>query len=217
VGVPDTFSIGEAAAILGIPAPTLRAWERRYGILKPRRTRTNQRRYTVSDLQVLARVKEATSQAGVPLRRAVNDEKGRLGSGSEHSAAIPLDHESVWRFVVDLFDQPILLVDAGGRVLDANAAVARDLGVDREQLRGNRLSAYLHRGDQDTFESITRPPLQQRPEVFLTLSSGRVTHGLYFDCWPVGHDGTPMLALIGLEPQTVETRDLHADLRDRGR
>ncbi len=212
--VPDSFSIGEAAAILGISAPTLRAWERRYGILKPRRTRTNQRRYTVSDLQVLARVREATSRHGVQLRRAIHDERGRFASGSGPQSAVALEDGMVWRFVVDLFDQPILLVDMTGRVLDVNQACATKLGVDRRHLTGRRLSTYLRGRDRSRLESIIRPPLQQRRDVVLTLSTLGGTHELCFDCWPIGQNETVMLALIG---RTVEPRDLPASQRGLGR
>ncbi len=215
VPVPDAFSIGEAAAILGISPPTLRAWERRYGILRPRRTRTNQRRYTVGDLQVLARVKEASSQAGVDLRRAADDAT-REPVRNRDAAATPVEDDMVWRFVVDLFDRPILLLDLSGRVLDANEGAAKKLGVERRALRSRHLSSYVRREDRERCESITRTPLQQRRNLPLRLSTRRGERSLDFDCWPIAHQGTLMVALIGQEARTVETRDLEAALRRRG-
>ena len=43
--------IGELAQRSGVPAATLRAWERRYGILEPTRTPGGHRTYTARDLQ----------------------------------------------------------------------------------------------------------------------------------------------------------------------
>ena len=34
----DTMSIGEVAALTGVPAETLRTWERRYGFPAPERS-----------------------------------------------------------------------------------------------------------------------------------------------------------------------------------
>jgi DNA-binding transcriptional MerR regulator len=53
------FSIGAAAAKSGLSAHTIRAWERRYGILEPSRTGTNRRQYTEDDLRRLALLRGA--------------------------------------------------------------------------------------------------------------------------------------------------------------
>lgn len=53
------FSIGTAAAKSGLSAHTIRAWERRYGILEPTRTGTNRRLYSEGDLRRLTLLREA--------------------------------------------------------------------------------------------------------------------------------------------------------------
>ncbi|HBM3251780.1 TPA: MerR family transcriptional regulator, partial [Klebsiella oxytoca] len=46
-----TYSIGEFAQLCGINATTLRAWQRRYGLLKPQRTDGGHRLYSDDDIQ----------------------------------------------------------------------------------------------------------------------------------------------------------------------
>lgn len=45
------YSIGEFARLSGITATTLRAWQRRYGLLKPQRTEGGHRLYSEDDVQ----------------------------------------------------------------------------------------------------------------------------------------------------------------------
>jgi DNA-binding transcriptional MerR regulator len=68
------FNIRAVSQETGVPADTIRAWERRYGFPRPQRTPTNQRRYSARDLAavswLLARTNEgmAISQAVQRLR-----------------------------------------------------------------------------------------------------------------------------------------------------
>jgi MerR family transcriptional regulator, light-induced transcriptional regulator len=47
----ERYSIRDLDKLSGIKAHTIRVWERRYGIVKPRRTDTNRRRYGDADLR----------------------------------------------------------------------------------------------------------------------------------------------------------------------
>lgn len=62
------YSIGEFARLSGITATTLRAWQRRYGLLKPQRTEGGHRQYSDEDVQqalkILDWVKKASRSAG---------------------------------------------------------------------------------------------------------------------------------------------------------
>jgi hypothetical protein len=61
------YSIGEFARLSGITATTLRAWQRRYGLLKPQRTEGGHRQYSDEDVQqalkILDWVKKASRSA----------------------------------------------------------------------------------------------------------------------------------------------------------
>jgi DNA-binding transcriptional MerR regulator len=61
-GDPATMSIGEVARRTGVTVPTLRAWERRYGLLLPVRTAGGHRRYRDQDVQQVLAVLELTGQ-----------------------------------------------------------------------------------------------------------------------------------------------------------
>jgi len=61
--------IRDACARAGVAPGTLRAWERRYGLLTPGRSRGNYRLYSDRDVAVLCWVKERLD-AGMPIRMA---------------------------------------------------------------------------------------------------------------------------------------------------
>src|SRR6266545_3045543 len=76
--VSDTPLFNTAAVVqrTGVPAVTFRAWERRYGSPKPRRTSGGQRLYSDRDIQAIRWLSEQTAH-GVAISRAV--EMLRLG------------------------------------------------------------------------------------------------------------------------------------------
>ncbi|MGB2850775.1 MAG: MerR family transcriptional regulator, partial [Solirubrobacterales bacterium] len=57
-----TIRIGELARRAGLPAATLRSWERRYGIVSPGRTEGGYRLYTERDQARLTRMLELMTQ-----------------------------------------------------------------------------------------------------------------------------------------------------------
>ncbi|WP_082554461.1 MerR family transcriptional regulator [Aeromicrobium sp. Root495] len=46
----EGLAIGEVARVLGVPSPTLRTWQRRYGLVTTARTPGGHRRYTAEDV-----------------------------------------------------------------------------------------------------------------------------------------------------------------------
>ena len=48
------YRINAVSEMTGIPAATLRAWERRYGVPEPRRTESSYRVYSDADIELLA-------------------------------------------------------------------------------------------------------------------------------------------------------------------
>lgn len=63
------FTVRDVERLLGIKPTTLRAWERRYGVIQPRRLPNGYRIYSETDLALLARVKQAID-SGIPVRMA---------------------------------------------------------------------------------------------------------------------------------------------------
>jgi DNA-binding transcriptional MerR regulator len=84
---PATMSIGEVARRTGMTVPTLRAWERRYGLLVPVRTAGGHRRYSEEDVRRVLTVLEFVRR-GWAVGAAARQVAGRR---STPSAARPVD------------------------------------------------------------------------------------------------------------------------------
>ena len=65
---PPRFTIRAASALTGINQNTLRAWERRYGLISPERTPKGYRLYSDEDLERLRLIRRAMHE-GVPVGR----------------------------------------------------------------------------------------------------------------------------------------------------
>ena len=87
--MPDqpVYSIGAAAKIVDVPTATLRAWEERYGIVKPKRSEGSQRLYSRNQLEQLKFIK-AQIEAGVSAADA-HRLLGRQLTGGRTPAAAP--------------------------------------------------------------------------------------------------------------------------------
>jgi DNA-binding transcriptional MerR regulator/methylmalonyl-CoA mutase cobalamin-binding subunit len=81
----EPMSIGEVAARTGVPATTLRAWERRYGLVTPSRSRTAYLGYDDLDLDRITAMR-ALVDSGVPARRAASIVLDRIEGGAAHLA-----------------------------------------------------------------------------------------------------------------------------------
>src|SRR5688572_30038252 len=57
-----TYRIRAVAQLTGLSEQVIRAWERRYGILSPKRTPGGYRAYTEEDIAILRRLRELTEQ-----------------------------------------------------------------------------------------------------------------------------------------------------------
>jgi DNA-binding transcriptional MerR regulator len=69
-GAPGLFRIQAVSERTGIPAATLRAWERRYGIPSPARTESAYRLYTESDVRLVVRLNELCAAGMAPAEAA---------------------------------------------------------------------------------------------------------------------------------------------------
>ncbi len=72
----------------GVPADTIRAWERRYGVPEPQRTPGNQRLYSERDIAIVTWLRDQTRE-GLTISQAVNllkSETRRLSSRGHQSA-----------------------------------------------------------------------------------------------------------------------------------
>ena len=68
---PARFTIRAASALTGINPNTLRAWERRHGLVRPERTAKGYRLYTDDDIRQLKRIRR-TMEQGIPVGRVLD-------------------------------------------------------------------------------------------------------------------------------------------------
>ncbi len=61
------FKIGEVSEMLGIPASTLRFWEKSFPQIKPLKTKKGDRLYTPKDIEVLKNIHYLSHKKGVKL------------------------------------------------------------------------------------------------------------------------------------------------------
>lgn len=110
------LTIREVSDLLGVPIPTIRSWERRYGFASPPRTRGGHRRYTRIELEQLRELRDAVTR-GHPAREAARLIRER----AEGRPPRPPE--------LDAFLEAARRLDATGMRLALDAAAER-LGVE---------------------------------------------------------------------------------------
>jgi methanogenic corrinoid protein MtbC1 len=115
-GVSGQLTIQEVSRLLDVPAPTIRSWERRYGVPEADRSSGGHRRYTHEQVQALRRMCEAVSRGQGPAKAAT----AAMTAEMRFSQAKPL---------VEAFQQAVLGLDPRGLADALNSALA-GLGLD---------------------------------------------------------------------------------------
>lgn len=131
------FRIQAVARHTGIPAPTLRAWERRYGIPSPARTPSAYRQYSEDDVAVIRAMKKLCDEGVAP------------AAAAKLVQASPPPRTSRADTPVDVFDAAV------ARILSAIEAYDVDL-VDGEIAR-----ASMHGNAQEIYERVVGPLLRR--------------------------------------------------------
>jgi len=81
---PAVLSISEVSRRTGIPVAGLRNWEQRYGLPRPQRSPSGQRRYTEADCDLLTEVLRRRA-SGLSLSAAMAQATASHGGGAERS------------------------------------------------------------------------------------------------------------------------------------
>ncbi len=85
---PDApTTISAVSELLGVPIPTIRSWERRYGFPSPHRTRGRHRRYSLREIELLRALRDEITR-GHPAREAVRRVAGREAGGAPRRAYV---------------------------------------------------------------------------------------------------------------------------------
>ena len=136
---PAVWPVGRVAAMLGVPAVTIRSWEARYDIAPPTRSPGRHRRYNSEDIARLRRMQRLIA-AGTPAADAA-----RL------SAIVP--------------DQPDPLPELAAT--EQVAALLADLESFRIEEAGAKLDGCLRqRGLQPAWEDVVAPALRRLQDRF---------------------------------------------------
>jgi DNA-binding transcriptional MerR regulator len=101
------LSIGDVSKATGVNAITLRAWQRRYGLLKPKRTTKGRRQYTEDDI---TRIKEILSwlDKGVAIGKVQPYLQHKKRSKNSSDAPDYLEYQNRAINAVQTFNQPLL-------------------------------------------------------------------------------------------------------------
>jgi DNA-binding transcriptional MerR regulator len=162
--VPDQpiFSIGAVARVLGIPVPTLRTWEDRYGVVVPERSPGGHRLYSRQQLERLRFLRDRVSAGLSPAdaHRLLGDrlQTGVALSHDDHSdsdATLLILLAEQDRFAADFAEYflrtegyDVALVVSEDKALSQMERKAADVAVIDLLISGGRglpLCAYLHR------------------------------------------------------------------------
>lgn len=82
------YKISEVAEILGIPASTLRFWESKFTIIKPRRNAGGTRFYTPEDIEKIKMIHYLVKDKGLKLDAAQEQIRHNASGVSRHAAAV---------------------------------------------------------------------------------------------------------------------------------
>lgn len=210
---PDLYTIGEVASILGVSAHTIRAWERRHGVVHPLRNRAKQRRYRGQDIELLREVKRSIDLNGLSLRVAF-----QVVSGGQHpmesrapkvrtsrSELSPKPPDAgIWNAVADALPQVIMTIDPEGQILEANLGAAKVFGTMRQRLAGRHFSELVDPFDRAKAVLLYRPQPRTVKGWELNLLTEHGSRLYSFQSWQVREDGHKSLALVGSEMFATE-------------
>ncbi|HEV7148977.1 MAG TPA: cobalamin-dependent protein [Pedococcus sp.] len=158
------YTIRHASVLTGVPVATLRAWERRYGVVHPARTDAGYRLYDERALQVLSAMAELVSAGWSPrqaaeqvaaadgedttegLLRFTRSSVDQLELQALSRAAAAQDPEAVERALDEAFAVDALEVVVDGWLMPALHLLGTDWHDGRVDVAGEHLvSAAVHR------------------------------------------------------------------------
>jgi DNA-binding transcriptional MerR regulator len=209
------YKIGTLARLTGVPPVLLRAWERRFDLLDPRRGPGGQRLYSDQDLALLRQVK-ALVDGGRPIGEvarlgreallagggAVAAPTGEALSGAEAwrdrlvTAALALDARALSAALDSLF----LVVAADRAVHDVIEPVTREIGdlwaAGRCSIASEHLASshFLHR--MGRLLDAAQPPDPDAPRVIAACLPGeQQPRGLIILAWHLAKHGVRVVYL----------------------
>jgi DNA-binding transcriptional MerR regulator len=111
------LTIGEVSRLIGVPVPTLRSWELRYGVVQPQVTRGGHRRYRPQDVATLQALSTAVGR-GIAPRTAAQ----ALRTAHRRDGDLPVVLLERWLHAAERCDQ--------NGIVEALDEAERDLGLE---------------------------------------------------------------------------------------
>lgn len=149
---PDGFSIGYVSLKTGLSTHVIRAWERRYQAVRPKRTASGRRLFSPSDLERLERLKRLSDQGLSISTIAGLDLEELIQLAGETSPTDPPPSMGAAPDISLPACQPAELVD------ECLAAVRM---LDGHRLHRTLQAGMLHASRQTFLETIVRPLMNQ--------------------------------------------------------
>jgi DNA-binding transcriptional MerR regulator len=169
------FSIGEAAAIVGVSTHVIRSWERRLSLDLNHRTSSNQRRYWMEDIQRFIAIRRFHETDGLPLVESAARAMAEQGPPSpvqtvgQRSAAL----DAFWAALSDTLPELLLVLDESGNIAAANESA-------RARLNLHRRTSFMRLapgGWRRTYRSLLREAGSRRQSVMVAM---RARGGIMF-------------------------------------
>jgi MerR family transcriptional regulator, light-induced transcriptional regulator len=135
---PARYTIRAACALTGLNPNTLRAWERRYGLVRPERTASGYRLYTNDDLELLKQI-QGLLESGMPVGRILDHVRPAGARPRRRPARVTIADPAPRR---DLES-----VSWGGAVLEHDAHAASGLAPDEAGAHRARMRRAALAGD----------------------------------------------------------------------
>lgn len=90
------YTVKQVSALTGVAPDTLRAWERRYGVVSPARSESRYRLYDEDDLETLRAMAQLVAD-GAPASLAAQQVLARSGTGTDADTGdAPVDRRHAW-------------------------------------------------------------------------------------------------------------------------
>jgi DNA-binding transcriptional MerR regulator len=207
----DDFSIGETAAIVGVSTHVIRSWERRLSLDLNHRTRSNQRRYWIEDIQRFVTIRRLHEAGHLPLVESAARALGGRESASpvktlgQHSEVL----DSFWAALSDTLPELLLVIDEAGNVAAANDSARARLNVRR----GTAFTRLAPGGWRRTYRSMCRQAGARHQSAILAM---RARTGIVFmdaKVVPVGPVPGGSVVLIGTRVRVKTSSGRPTNLR----
>ncbi len=170
----DRLKVKEVAALIGVPVPTIRSWEKRYGWPDPSRTQGGHRRYGPAEVEQLQALRDEISKGRSARRAVVLLQQLALRRRHEYvdrivRAAAAMDQEAVMHALAGVTATLSVEEAVEGVVIPA----LREIGRDWEQGRCSVAGEHLATGHMKQWlGALLERYRPQSPKGAILLSTG---------------------------------------------